>query len=93
MKKFKLIALLICTLGVCSAFVSQRRSFSPTYYGWSIYPGSGPYCYYRLLDWGAECDAGAYGQLCTIGGGGFPAYASSIGCQYHIQTELLYRIY
>ena len=93
MKKFKLIALLVCTLGVCSAFVQQQKSTSLTYHGWSIYPGTGPYCYYSLLDWGEECDTEGFGQLCTIGGGGFPAYNSQIGCQYKIQTELLYRVY
>ncbi|HEY4287948.1 MAG TPA: hypothetical protein VGN00_12675 [Puia sp.] len=92
MKRFKLIALLICSFAFCSAFVSQKKTSGPVFSGWSLYPGTGPMCYYFNLDWGFECDKTAYGDMCTIGGGGYTAYASSVGCQYKLQTEILYRI-
>jgi hypothetical protein len=91
MKHFKLIALLVCSLAFCSAFVSQKKSSDSTFSGWSLYPGTGPYCYYHNLDWGYECDKTAYGDVCTIGGGGYIAYASEFGCEYKIDTEILYR--
>jgi len=94
MKKFQLIALLVCALGFCSAFVSRshKKSFG-TFWGWSYYPGHGPLCYSYPLDWGTFCDKTGTGAVCTIGGGGYLAYNSSQGCQYKIQTDLLYRVY
>ena len=94
MKRFKLIALLVCAIGICSAFSMQKKlDGSLTTTGWSLYPGQGPWCYQMNLDLGFVCDTGAYGQLCTIGGGGSPAYGAEFGCEYAISTNLLYRVY
>jgi hypothetical protein len=92
MKQFKLIALLVCLFGLGSAFISQKESDnSDSFTGWSMYPGTGPLCYESALDWGFFCDKTAYGQMCTIGGGSYIAYASEIGCEYKLNTEILYR--
>jgi len=93
MKKFRLIALFLCVLAVGSAFITPKESASfGGYYGWAWYPSTGRFCNYYSTDWGFYCDKTAYGEMCTIGGGGYIAYASEVGCEHSISTEILYRV-